>query len=121
MNYESSIVIAAHNREGVSYKISRMSFGRRVELTRKVRDLGQRMEFREAGSELSDKLEARLLSCEIDRLYLDWGLVDVFGLNLDGAPATPDALITAGPEDLCREILAAIKVECGLSEEERKN
>jgi len=52
--------------------ISRMSFGRRVELTRLVRELGARMEFRDAGSELADKLEARLLSAEIDKLYLDW-------------------------------------------------
>jgi len=98
-----------------------MSFGRRVELTRLVRELGGRMEFREAGSELTDKLEARLLSAEIDRLYLEWGMVAVSGLELDGAPAYPSALIASGPEDLCSEILSAIKTECGLSDEERKN
>ena len=64
-----------------------MSFGRRVELTRLVRELGARMEFCEAGSELTDKLEARLLSAEIDaasdeldgavRAFLALALVDV--------------------------------------------
>ncbi|MEO8129853.1 MAG: hypothetical protein ABJF23_21155 [Bryobacteraceae bacterium] len=121
MTYESKITYAATCCEGVHYTIRRMSFGRRVELTRLVRELGARMEFREAGDELTDKLEARLLSAEIDRLYLEWGLVSVSGLELDGSPASPGALIGAGPEDLCREILAAIKGECGLSDEERKN
>ena len=121
MTYESTITHAAKCCEGVSYTISRMSFGRRVELTRLVRELGGRMEFREAGSELTDKLEARLLSAEIDRLYLEWGMVAVSGLELDGAPAYPSALIASGPEDLCSEILSAIKTECGLSDEERKN
>jgi hypothetical protein len=79
------------------------------------------MEFREAGGELADKLEARLLSAEINRLYLEWGLLEVAGLDLDGLPATPAALIAVGPDELCTEILDAIKAECGLSEEERKN
>jgi hypothetical protein len=80
MNYESTVTHAAKCCEGVSYKVCRMSFGRRVELTRLVRELGARMEFRDAGNELDDKLEARLLSAEIDRLYLDWGLMEVSGL-----------------------------------------
>ncbi len=121
MHYESTLTLASESCGGVHYKISRMSFGRRVDLTRRVRELGARLEFREAGSELADKLEARLLSAEIDRLYLDWGLMEVSGLDLDDRPATPETLVAAGPEELCREILAAIKAECELSEEERKN
>src|SRR3954468_21497248 len=104
MNYESTVTHAAKCCEGVSYRISRMSFGRRVELTRLVRELGSRMEFREAGGELGDKLEARLLSAEINRLYLEWGLMDITGLELDGLPATPATLIAAGPDELCTEI-----------------
>ena len=30
-------------------------------------------------------------------------------------------VVSDGPEDLCREILTAIKHECGLTDEERKN
>jgi hypothetical protein len=35
--------------------------------------------------------------------------------------ATPAGLIEAGPVELAAEILARIKSECGLSEDERKN
>ena len=98
-----------------------MSFGRRVELTRRIRDLGKRIEFLEAGDDLKEKLEAAVLSHEIEKLYLEWGLRAVEGLEIDGRPATPQALIADGPEDLCQEIAAAIKGECGLSEDERKN
>jgi len=45
----------------------------------------------------------------------------VGGLELDGSPATPASLASDGPEDLFREALAAVKAECGLTEEERKN
>jgi hypothetical protein len=43
------------------------------------------------------------------------------GLEIDGVQATPDLLATAGPEELFREAVAAVKAECGLSETERKN
>jgi hypothetical protein len=62
-----------------------------------------------------------LLASEIDKLYLEWGLIRVNGIDLDGEPASKEKLIASGPEDLCREILAAIRRECGLSEEQRKN
>ena len=38
-----------------------------------------------------------------------------------GVPATPTSLVEDGPELLCQEILAVIKSECFLNEEERKN
>ncbi len=43
------------------------------------------------------------------------------GLELDGAPATPESLAAIGPEELFREAVAAVKAECGLTETERKN
>jgi len=45
----------------------------------------------------------------------------VDGLVIDGRKADPAALVERGPEELCREALAAIRAETGLSEEERKN
>jgi hypothetical protein len=66
-------------------------------------------------------MEASLLGAEIDRLYMEWGVEEVRGLELDGQPATPASLIDSGPEDLFREALAAVKAECGLSDTERKN
>jgi hypothetical protein len=98
-----------------------MSFERRTELTKRIRELARKMEFLEAGNDTNDKIESALLATEVDRLYLLWGLTKVQGLELDGQPATPELLAAVGPEDLCREVLEAIKAECGLSEAERKN
>jgi hypothetical protein len=50
-----------------------------------------------------------------------WGLEEIHGLELDGQPATAESLIERGPEELFVEALAAVKSECGLSENERKN
>ena len=119
--YDSGVSVASQAFPGVAFRLRRMSFGRRLELMRRVRELAQRMEFAEAGTGFADKVEASLLSLEVERLYLQWGLEAVSGLELDGAAATPEALMERGPERLCREIIDAIKAECGLSEEERKN
>jgi hypothetical protein len=98
-----------------------MSFGRRVELMRKVRELARRMEFLEAGKEPADRMDAAMLQAEIDRLFLAWGLRSVAGLELDGVEASPESLAESGPEFLFREALAAVRAETGLDEEERKN
>ena len=121
MNYESSIAIASKTRPGVVYEIARMSFGRRLELVRRIRDLAPKIEFLEAGGGEREEVEARLLSADVDRIYLTWGLRGVSGLEIDGQAATPELLAEAGPEDLFREALAAVKEACCLSEEERKN
>ena len=107
--------------EGVTFRIARMSFARRLELTRRVRELGQRLEFERAGDALQDKICAAVTSGEIERLYLAWGLLGIEGLSIDGEPADTQAVIERAPESLCREILQAIRQECGLTEEERKN
>jgi hypothetical protein len=121
MNYESSATVQSAVRDGVSYTLARMSFGRRVELMKEVRALAGRLEFVHAGSTDDDQMHARILSAEIDRVYLKWGLQRVSGLEIDGEPATADMLAALGPEELFVEALAAIKQECGLSEQERKN
>jgi len=119
--YDSSIRIASQSFPGVEFTIHRISFGRRMELCRRVRDIGQKLEFLEAGNHFHEKVEANLLSHEIDKIYLEWGLVRVDGLLIDGEPATGELVVVKGPEDLTKEILEAIKGQCGLSEEERKN
>jgi hypothetical protein len=121
MRYDSTTVIASSVSDGVRFTIARMTFGRRVELMRRVRQLSARMEFEKAGSQMVDQIQASLLGAEIDELYLRWGLVAIDGLVLDGQPADADSLISSGPEALCQEILAAIKRECSLNEEARKN
>lgn len=121
MEYESSVVVHSRVVEGVSFSVARMSFGRRLELMRRVRELAGRVEFLEAGSAPDEKMDAAMLRAEIDRLFLVWGLQSVSGLVLDGAPATPETLADCGPEELFREALAAVRSETGLSEAERKN
>ncbi len=120
MNYETEMTIASQAVPGVTFTITRVSFGKRIELLRRLRDVAGKAECLAAGDS-REKLEAALLTSEIDELYLRWGLVRLNGLEVDGQPATAEWLIAAGPEDVCREALAAIKRECGLSEEERKN
>jgi hypothetical protein len=119
--YESSVWFDAESRAGVRYGIVRVSFGRRIELARRIREIGRKAEYLEAGSDVRDKLEATVLGAEIDHAYLTWGLIGVEGLEIDGAAATAVCLIETGPVELAVEILARIKAECGLSEDERKN
>src|ERR1017187_7442869 len=98
-----------------------MSFGRRTELMRRIRELAGRMEFLEAGQEPGEKMDAALLQAEIYRLYLTWGLRAVSGLQLGGVEAASELLAEAGPESLSREARAAVRAETGLNEAERKN
>lgn len=121
MSWESRKVVASTARPGVEFVIGRMTFGRRIELMRQVRDLAAKIEYFEAGHGAKNDMEASLLGAEIDRLYVGWGLEDIRGLEIDGSAATPQLLIERGPEELFLEALTAIKAECGLAENERKN
>jgi hypothetical protein len=121
MTWESSVVVPSRTCAGVEFVVARMSFGRRLELMRRVRELAVRAEFFEAGCDEKNRMEASLLGAEIDAIYIEWGLEEVKGLELDGAPASPQALVERGPESLVREALEAVRQECGLSEQERKN
>ncbi len=121
MNYESVKVVESRVESGVAYSVIRMSFGRRVELMKRVRDLARRMDFLEAGEDTGEKMDAALLQAEIDRVFVEWGLRGISGLELDGTAATPETLAQSGPEALFREALGAVHAEIGLSGEERKN
>ncbi len=121
MHYESERTLESSVAPGVKYTITRMSLGRRIELTRRAWELTGKAECLQASEDPREKLEAAALAAEIDQLYLKWGLKRVEGLTLDGEPATPESLIAIGPEELSKEILTAIRRECGLTDEERKN
>jgi hypothetical protein len=120
-SYVSSAEFEAACVSGVRYRVARMSFARRLDLVRRVREVAQRIEFLDAGNEARDKIESSVLGAEIDRMYLEWGLQEVVGLTIDGEAATPASLIDRGPEELAREIVGRIRAECHLSEDERKN
>ncbi len=92
-----------------------------MELLRRLRDAGRKLEYLAAGEALTEKVEANLAGAEIDALYLRWGLESISGLTIDGEHATAEMLLDRGPETLSREVIAAIKAECGLSKDERKN
>lgn len=119
--YEGTTRIESKAMPGVHFIVQKMSFGRRMDLTLRIRKLAERVEFLSAGESPKEKLDASLLTAEIERAYVVWGLAEVGGLELDGMPATPESLVARGPEELFREALQAVKAQCGLSEEERKN
>ena len=119
--WDSRVWFDAETVRGVRYEIVRVSFGRRIELARRIREIGRKMEYLEASADARETLEATVLAAEIDRAYLDWGLVSVEGLEIDGAAATPETLVDRGPVELATEILGRIKSECGMTEDERKN
>ena len=121
MDYSSYVTVESEVSPGVVYVLAKMSFGRRIELTKRIRQLAQRAEFLDAGTDAREVTEARVLAAEIERTYALWGLREIQGLLVDGEPATPESLIDSGPEDLFREAVEAVKAECGLSEAERKN
>jgi hypothetical protein len=98
-----------------------MTFGRRIELMRRVRDLAGRLEYFEAGQDAKNGMEASLLGAEIDRIYVLWGVEEIRGLEIDNGRATVESLIDRGPEELFLEALTAVRVESGLNETERKN
>jgi hypothetical protein len=99
--------------EGVKYEIACVSFMRRIELARRIRDAGRILHCG-VTSEAREKLEATVLQAEIDLIYLEWGLLSIGGLEIDGVPATPKSVIDLGPVTLAVEILARIKAECGV-------
>ena len=119
--WDSRIWFDAEATAGVRYEIVRVSFGRRIELARRIREIGRKMEYLEAGTDARETLEATVLAAEIDRAYLEWGLLTIEGLEIDGEAATPETLVERGPVELAMEILRRIKSECGMTEDERKN
>ncbi|MBL8229028.1 MAG: hypothetical protein JNL98_11145 [Bryobacterales bacterium] len=121
MQYQSSVEIRSATVPGVVFRVRKMSFSHRLNLMKDVRDLASRHEFLKAGPDPLDQLEAQRIEQEIALVYLNWGLVSVDGLEIDGEAATAARLIELGPEDLVREALSAVINQLGLSEEERKN
>ena len=79
-SYRSESVVASRTVPGVKFTIAKMSFGRRVELMRRVRELARRTEFLAASEEAAEKMDSALLHAEIERLYVMWGVKAVSGL-----------------------------------------
>jgi hypothetical protein len=88
---------------------------------RQVRDLGAKLEFCRAGLSEADKMDSVILTAEIERIYVLWGLLEIDGLTIDGERATPGTFSSRGPEHLFNEVLLAVQSQCNLTEKERKN
>jgi len=121
VEWESASWRTSEASPGVKYRTVKMTLARRAELTRKVGEALKRAQFHAASGELTERLEAAALAAESDRALLDWGLLELTGLRIDGEAATVRSLIEHGPEELCREIAAWIRRECRLTDDERKN
>lgn len=121
MNYQSTVRRESTTHPGVWFEIKRLSLSGRLELLRMVRREGRDLEFHTAGAEIDDQLRARELTTSIEAIYVRWGLHRIEGLFIDEQPADCALLVEKGPELLCREIAEAIRNECFLTEEERKN
>ncbi len=78
----------------------RASLGQRIELVKKTRDLALQNEFLRAG-ETPDQMSAALADLYVQRLYLEWGFVEMKGFTIDVHVPTASMLIEKGPEALC--------------------
>jgi hypothetical protein len=121
MTYESVVLVESPTAPGVTFAVQKMSYGRRADLMRRIRELARQQEFLRASEQPGDKMDAALIETEINRVYLRWGLKAVSGLTVDGEEATPELLAESGPEDLFREALEVVRRRTGLSAEETKN
>lgn len=119
--YRSSVWKESRTRPGVRYEVARVSLERRLELARRVSELRAKLRFEGAREGLDARLAVTETQCAIDVAYLEWGLLGVEGLKIDGEPATVETVISKGPEELAREMAEAVRGESGLSEAEIKN
>ncbi len=118
--YTSVVWSSSKTIQGVKYAVRRASLGQRIELVKKTRDLALQNEFLRAG-DAPDQMCAALADLYVQRLYLEWGFVEMKGFTIDGQMPTIPLLIEKGPEALCAEIVEAIQQEMSFNEDERKN
>jgi hypothetical protein len=120
-SHDSTVRIRSKLIPAVEYTLHRVSFGRRLSMLRDLRELSGRAEFAAAGAAVGDRIEAAVLEKEIACYQLRWGVAEISGLLIDGAPATIESLVEGGPEALVHEVLRLIRAQLDLTEEERKN
>ena len=120
-NWTSREWVESRTLNGVRFQIARISFLGRIELLKRLRGLMAELECRAGGSGDRDRVEAAWLGLQAQKAYIEWGLIGIDGLQIDGETATPESLLTKGPEALCEEIAIAVKDRSFLTGEERKN
>jgi len=119
-NHQSLLWLESETIPGVEFSIRKISLAQRIELSSRIRELTLRNEFLRGGTP-ADQIEAQLADLLVQKLYVEWAVVDLKGLRIDGRPASLRDLIERGPESLVREISEAIIAHLELSDAERKN
>lgn len=119
-NYTSVVWKNSDVIRGAKYAVRRISLGQRIELVQRTRALTLQNEFLRAG-DATDQMTAALSELYAQRLYLEWGFVEMKGFTVDGETPTAELLIDRAPEALCQEIVETIQSEMSLSDDERKN
>ena len=119
-SYTSAVWKESKVVNGAAYAVRRASLGQRIELVQRTRELTLQNEFLRSG-DAPDQMTAALTELYAQRLYLEWGFVEMTGFTIDGETPTAGLLIARGPEALCQEIAEAIQGEMSLTDNERKN
>lgn len=121
MDYRSTVEYRSQLYPDVTVTLKRVSFSRRNDLTRLLAPLAAKARSLAASTNDKDVAEASMVRREMARLVLEWGIVDVAGIHVDGAPITKQLLLEDGPEELPMEILGELQRQISLDEEQRKN
>ncbi|MCW5963465.1 MAG: hypothetical protein KIT83_05455 [Bryobacterales bacterium] len=119
--YASETEMASKTYPGVRFVLRRCSVARRIALIERLAGHASRFEALKASERIDDRAQAEALLLRMDFEYLDWGLLRVSGLMVDGELPDARALFDRGPERLVHEVISRIREECELSEAERKN
>ncbi len=88
IQHESHRTIASKKFAGVNFTIRRITFGRRLELAQRIRELDRKLEFLNAGDDTVSKVDAAIFAREIDKIYLAWGFAGLDGIEIDGETAS---------------------------------
>jgi hypothetical protein len=119
-SYRSLLWLESKCVPGVKFSLRKVSLSQRLELSARIRKLTLQNEFLRAG-ELTDQMEAATADLLVQKLYVEWAVVEIDGLRIDGKTASVELLIQRGPETLVSEMTAAIRNSLELSDAERKN
>lgn len=106
---------------GVKVTLKRVSFWRRSELMKRLAPILAKARAIASTNEAEDLSSSGILRREILHILLEWGIVEVSGLRIDGAQATKETLLRDGPEELALEIFNELQRQLSLNETERKN
>ena len=120
IGYSSVLWFKSESLPKVAYSVRKVSLMQRIEFTKAVHALLHQYEFLRAG-DAQDEVGAKLAELMATKLYVELGLVEIKGLEIDGRECTRESLLERGPEALTIEIAQSVRGQLSMSEEERKN